>query len=350
MTGTAVHRGRLVGLALAGAWRASPPPLALSRTALATVTPLLLQTGGAGVGWWRVRSSPLRTSRPASQLRQVYRMQSALAVLHEEQVKEAVTLLRAAGVEPLLAKGWAVGRLYPEAGLRPYGDIDLCVRPEDRQAAETVLWRPGARGYPVDVHTAFAGLEDRTSDNLFARSRLERLGEVEVRTLGPEDHLRFLCVHMLGHGACRPLWLCDIAAALEARPADFDWECCLGGDARRSEWVACALDLAHELLGARLDGTPLDDRASRLPRWLVPAVLRGWGQGYKQRDPIVNYLRHPAGLLGALRGCWPNPILATVEVGGPFNDLPRLPFQIAQCVSRGAQIVAELAGALRRQP
>jgi len=29
------------------------------------------------------------------------------------------------GVEPILGKGWAIARLYPERGMRPYGDIDL---------------------------------------------------------------------------------------------------------------------------------------------------------------------------------------------------------------------------------
>ncbi len=41
-----------------------------------------------------------------------------------------------------------------------------------------------------------------------------------------------------------------------------------------------------------------------------------------------------AGAVRALRLRWPNPILATVGVGGPFNGLPRFPFQVGECVSR----------------
>ena len=45
-----------------------------------------------------------------------------------------------------------------------------------------------------------------------------------------EDQLRQLCLHLLRHGACRPLWLCDVAVMLESLPGDFDWDRCLGGD------------------------------------------------------------------------------------------------------------------------
>ena len=344
-----MHRGRLVATALAGAWRRSPPPLSFSRGELAEVTPLLLGTGAGSLGWRRVLRSDLRTSPTAFELQEAYRLHTLQAAVHEGGITQAVTHLRSSGVDPLLGKGWAVARLYPEPGLRPYGDIDICVRPEEHSAAVAALASPAAQGCAVDLHQRFFGLDDRTLDELYARSRVERLGEVDVRILGPEDHLRLLCVHMLSHGAWRPLWLCDIGAALESRPADFDWDLCLTGSKRRADWVACALGLAHKVLSARLDGTPVAWRANHLPSWLIPTVLRQWGAGYRHRDPIVTYLRNPAGALEALRLCWPNPILATVEVGGPFNELPRLPFQIGQCLRRTAQIAAELAGSLRRQ-
>ena len=44
---------------------------------------------------------------------------------------------------------------------------------------------------------------------------------LDVRVLSPEDDLRFLCLHLLRHGAVQPLWLCDICVLLEARANDF---------------------------------------------------------------------------------------------------------------------------------
>jgi hypothetical protein len=43
---------------------------------------------------------------------------------------------------------------------------------------------------------------------------------------------------------------------------------------------------------------------------------------------MATYLRNPAGLLKALRTRWPDPIEATIRLKGPFNEVPRLPFQI----------------------
>ena len=143
--------GSLATVALAGAWRPAPPPLPLSAGELAQVTPLLLKTGAGALGWWRVRSSELRDSPAAEQRHQAYRLHTILAAHHEGQLKQVVHVLRSAGVEPLLAKGWAVGRPYPEPGLRPYGDIDLCVQPEQYPAAMAALTQPGVAGLPVDL-------------------------------------------------------------------------------------------------------------------------------------------------------------------------------------------------------
>ena len=327
--------GKLVASVLAGAWRRSPPPLQLSAVALAELTPLLLRSGAAGLGWWRVRDSDLRTSAPAFQLQQAYRLHTLQAARHERQIGRAITLLRSAGVEPLLAKGWAAARLYPERGLRPYGDIDLWVRPEQHAAAVAALRGFDGQGSPVDLHRKIRQME-RDWDDLYNRSWLVPLGSVKVRTLGPEDHLRLQCMHMLFHGVFRPLWLCDIGAAVECLPANFDWEYCLEGWPRHSDWVACAIGLAHQLLGARLNGAPARLRAKRLPRWLIPSVLRQWEskQHYIQSPSMAFCLRHPAHLVKALRLRWPNRIEATAGVRGPFNELPRLPFQLAECVAR----------------
>ena len=199
----------------------------------------------------------------------------------------------------------------------------------------TALMRADAPRGPVDLHEGFSDLDDRSPEELFARSRRVRLGDEEVPLLGPQDHLRLLCLHMLRHGAARPLWLCDVAVALECRgPDEFDWDGLLSGDRRRTEYVLVALSLARKLLGARLEDTPVEDRTRDLPRWLIPTVLRQWGAGFRPREPVATYLRHPKGVLRELLRHWPNPIEATVGVGGPFNERPRLPFQIAYYLVR----------------
>ena len=299
-----------------------------------------------------MRSSELGTTPAAHELRQAYRMYTLQAGRKEDQIVRAITLLRSAGVEPLLVKGWAVARLYPERGLRPYGDIDLCVRPEQYAVAVTALAAPGAETIVVDLHKGLPQLHRPSLDKVYERSQLVRLGDVDVRILGTEDHLRYMCVHMLQHGAYRGLWLCDVAVVLESLPKDFDWAYLLRGDRRCADWVASSVGLAHQLLGARLDGIPPAERTRSLPRWLLPSVLRQWsiGEHYMDSVPSMAYaLRHPTQLLKALRLRWPNPIQATVRVGGPFNELPRLPFQLAECVSRTAYFITQVPSMVRQR-
>lgn len=350
-------RGNLVARTLAGAWRPSPPAIGVSAKELVEVSPLLLGSGAGALGWWRVRHSDLGLTSAALELQQAYRLFTLHATLHEREIEQVIMLLRSAGVEPILVKGWVIARVYPEPGLRPYGDIDLCVRPEQYLSAqEVLLGSPEAKDYWIDLHAGFAKLDDRGLDDLYARSELVRLGEVDVRVLGPEDHLRVLCVHLLRHGAWRPLWVCDIAAALESRPADFDWDRCLSTNPRRADWVACSIGLAHQLLGAEVDDTPVAWRAKHLPSWLIPNVLEQWETPYpayqapmRYPEPMATYLRHPTGVLQALRKRWPNAIEATVSVGGPLNELPRLPFQLAHCLSRTARFLTHLPTLLREQ-
>ncbi len=320
----AVGLGKQVAATLARAWSHSAPSLCLSSDELAKITPTLIETGSGGLGWWRVRQPNLPSSPAALQLQQAYRLQILQAAVLESYVQQVVPCLRSAGVEPLLAKGWAASRLYPEPGLRPSADIDLYVRPEQHADAVAALRNLSTPSCTVDLHQGFPDLEDRTLDQLYGHSRLVRLGDSKIRILGPEDHLRHLCLHLLRHGAWRPVWLCDIGAAIEYQPADFDWDYFQSGDPRRSDWAVCAIGLAHQLLGARVEHTPLARRAKNLPRWLVPAVLGQWGSRYLRYTgkPVTAYLRRPSGVLQALRQRWPNPIEATVGMVDHSTNCP----------------------------
>lgn len=335
-----IERGRRMAALLEGSWRASAPPLCLTPADLAATAPLALATGAGALAFWRLRHAGRASSPEAAPFQQAYRLHALESAIHEQRVPEAFARLRAAGIEPLLAKGWAAARLYPETGLRPYGDIDLFV-PADRHAAAAAALRVSDAPLPVDLHRGFADLDDRDEDALVARSRTVELAGTPVRVFGSEDHLRLLSLHALRHGVSRPLWLCDVAALVEAEGRALDWDYLFQGRPRRTEAVKCAVALAGRLLAARLDGVPATVATHTLPSWLEPAVLRQWGLGSAWRGPIEAYLRRPTRALWPLRRHWPNAVAATVGVGAPFNGLPRLPFQLAYATVR-------LAGALRR--
>lgn len=331
-------RGRLVARLLAGAWRDAPPAPDLTPDDLSVVAPLLLRSGCGALGWWKVRGSALESTEAAQGLRQAYRLHTLRAAVHEREIGQTVALLQAAGIEPILAKGWLAAQLYPHPGLRPYGDIDLCVDPRQRAAAVRALSATDERG-PVDFH-APADLEDRTHPQLEAQARTACIGGAWVRTLGPEDHFRLLALHFLRHGGWRPLWLCDVGAALERLPAAFDWDQCLCGNPRRTQWLLAVVRLAHDLLGASLDHLPAAHRPGSLPGWVGSAVLRQWGSAWPHREPgpLLALLRGPTPqrLAEEARSRWPDPLSARVCWRAALNGWPRLPFQLATVLALAA--------------
>lgn len=348
--------GRQVATVLAGAWRQSPPPVDFSAGDLDQVVPLLLGSGAGALGWQRVRHSPLRDTPAALRLQEAYRLHALHSAIHESEIQQVFTLFRMAKVEPVLVKGWAVARWYPEKWLRPYGDIDLCFKPEEYPLAAETAHTPQAQPFYIDLHEGFTKLDGLSLEALLTRSQLVPLGDVKVRVLGFEDQLRILCTHLLRHGAWRPLWLCDIAAGIERRPADFDWQRFLGNDPLEADWIGCVIGLAHQLLGARVEDTPMADRADRLPRWFVPHVLKNWGAPYPTNyppmsyaRPLVTYLRHPRGLLKTLRARWPDALEATIRLRGKIDNTPRLPYQLGNLLSRLGNFIAALPRASRNE-
>ena len=337
----ALHKGKLVAEVLSGSWRSNGfPNLQMTETDLDLVTPLLYDSGTAGLGWHRLKETPLRTSASAELLHQAYRLQSLQSEIHEQSIAKVFRLFREAKIEGVLAKGWATAGRYSARALRPYGDIDICIRPEHFKLAEEVLSDPEASDCWVDLHQHFSEIDDRTIDDLFARARTVNLGEDQIPILGNEDQLALSCIHLLKHGAWRPLWLCDVGVAIESLPATFDWDLCLGSNHTRANWIICAIGLAKRLLCVDTASLPAEFNLE-IPAWLIDNVLTQWHKPFAIHQPpmshpvpMTNLFRHPSGLLAGLRQRWPNPIIATISVNGEFNNLPRLPYQMANCLSR----------------
>lgn len=341
-----ISRGRAVADALCNFWRASPPALNLSATEFERIAPLLLGSGAAALVWRRIEQSlNLRQSSSVQPFQEIYQFQTAYAAVREREIAQVFNLLRSEGIEPILIKGWAIARRYPAPGLRPPGDIDLCVRPEQFQAAQRLLQISDARRYHIDLHRGLSKLDAEDIDDLYARSELVKINKIDyVRVLCGEDHLRLLSSHLLGHGACRPIWLCDVAAAVETRPKHFDWQICFSRNRTRANWSACAILLAGELLDLSIENIPVNEAIRQLPRWVVPTILKQWGAGSKphgSRKAFADYLRRPKGVLKALRTRYPNRIEATASSKVSFDQSPGTPLQIADVFRRTARFLQD---------
>lgn len=345
-------QSHLLASLLRGSWRRDLAPFKHSAAELEEIAPLLIKSGAAALVWRRICHSALSDTPAGREMHRIYRLYTLQAALHQQTIEQSVALLRSFEIEPILIKGWAIARLYPEQGLRSYADVDLCVRLEQFAEAETALKSVPDLKQKVDLHLGFAKFCGSDFEEIYARSQLVRVGEQSVRVPSAEDHLRILAIHMLREGAWRPLWLCDVAAAVESRPDHFDWNYCLGEKRRWSNWVTCALRLAKELLGAEIGDTPAAEKVKPLPRWLIQATLKEWGarehsMAARHRAPMASYWHYPSGLLSGFRHRWPNPIEATASIRGSFNRLPRFPFQLGSYLLRGTKFAARLPKLLR---
>jgi hypothetical protein len=192
-------------------------------------------------------------------------------------------MLAAAGLDPLLIKGRVAAALYPERGLRPYGDIDLCFDSAQYQTARTVLNTPERRGLQRGRQ------EDIDWDRCFGSEK--RIVNWMACTIGLEHRL-------LGASYDGPRF---------ARPKNLP------------RWLAPVV----------------------LRQWERPYP------DWNETPEFLKFdLRKPAVLKSEICKRWPNPIKATVYFGGSFNEFPRLPFQLGNFISQGLRSLARLPRSL----
>lgn len=318
---------------------------------IAQVTPLLSMSGGTGLGWWRLKDTPLAPH--AEVLRGSAQLLALDDAVKQATLSELCALLNGVGVTPLLFKGWAAAQSYSESWLRPYGDFDLLVRDDEfaraRAALAAAAIRPsrghdfalalGPRGQcTVDLHDRLDRFYAAETGALLARARSVSVPGGSFLIPSREDHLRLCAIHMFRHGGWRPLWLCDVAAMSEAADGAFDWDICLGDRPATAAWTAAAVMLAHRLLGARSDHLPQRVVDQCVPDWLEATVLGHW------QNPHAAHFR-PAGALSwrdptaSLQRRWPDAIKATIWGGGLPIPGPRLHWKLWHCattIGRGA--------------
>jgi hypothetical protein len=346
LTDNRPEKGTLVARVLSGAWRKSiPSSIDLTERQLDEITPQLFASGAGAIGWWRIRQTSLRETSSGELLQQAYRLQALQASIHERRIVKIFDVLRRAGVEPLLGKGWLAASIYPDAALRPYGDVDLLVRPDQFKLAQATLASDELSDCWVDLHKQFSELADRTTEELFERSRMADLDGRRIRVLSAEDHLALLSIHLLKHGGWRPIWLCDIAASIETAAADFDWKACIGKTRKRSKWISVAIALAEGLLDAKTDRLQ-DEIQVKLPAWMARSVIRQWSHLFPsdhlpiQPPPLMaESLHNPRTIIKATRERWPDPITATFNLNGTFDAFPRLPYQFGAFVVSGCKFM-----------
>ncbi len=325
-------RGALLAEALATSWRNAPSPLAPVHNA---TVELAIRSGAGALLERRLAISGV----PREPLRNLLRHQVLEAARFEYGLRARVAALEEAGIATIVVKGWSVACRYPAKGLRHYSDLDLVIDRSRRAAAQAVLARFESDRLDVDLHYEVPHVAGRDLVALRGRLQKRTLGDRAVTTLGDEDHLWLLALHALGHGLWRSVWLVDLAVLLEDRAASLDWDYLLRGPTHDARAVQIALQLAHRVLGMRIEGTPVGSWPA-LPRWIEPALLEQWGEGFRSYKPAVKLPRLTQLWSEAARR-WPNAIRATASNHGPWDERPRLPLQVLDFGKRLARFVSE---------
>ncbi len=242
-----------------------------------------------------VRLAPVAATLPpllAGALQAEYRQHALWGVALATAAGRVLHTLTAAGIEPVVLKGMAMGEvLYHNLALRPTTDLDLLVPHADVSKVKTALLalgfsqelaveeRPHLAGevalrasllagelrFGVDVHWRLAQhpavMTHLAAEDWLPRSVPARIAGVKVRVLCPEDALLHAAIHLFWHhlGTWHLGWLSDVDTLLRTHGASWDWTAL----AARAQALRVLLPLQASLrLAHTWFNTPLPERAA----------------------------------------------------------------------------------------
>ena len=251
----------------------------------------------------------------AERRRTIQKKALELATRQVVQTNEFLTLILAAqarGLDPVVLKGVTLRSLYPQPMLRPSVDEDLLVRPkeaekyrrfflerglteDDQEAGELSFHKPDSPTY-IELHTELFPGDSRAYGDcgaLFAgapdRTVVQRVEDVELRTLSPTDHMLYLICHAYKHflhGGAGLRHVCDMGMLSARFGPEIDWPDIL----RRCESIRIHIFAAALLsLGERYLGFPAPAVFATLaadPDDMLADMLSGGMYGNSDEDRV----------------------------------------------------------------
>jgi hypothetical protein len=241
--------------------------------------PLLHQTLSSA----HIVSQSLVPADEMAALAQSYQANLHKALLLSRELLRIVDALYAASIEFLPYKGLALAELaYGDIALRPAGDIDLLIHPQDLARTRSALRPLGyvphqplseaeERAYlKSGYECVFDGVAGRNLvevkwaiqprfysvnfdiDGLFRRAASVNVAGHSMRTLSPEDSILVLSVHAAKHAWARLVWLCDIARIMALANLDWVWIQSQAKDLGIARIVRITMLLIQRLLNAEI--------------------------------------------------------------------------------------------------
>ena len=257
------------------------------------------------------------------------------AKLCEERLKAAFRLFRQNGIEPILIKGWAAAREYPEKYERVFGDIDLCVAPSEFGRSLEIISTEEGKKLNIDLHCGLRHLDTVDWDVLFVNSQTISLDEERIRVLCPEDHLRVLCVHWLTDGGAYKERLLDIFYLLQNNSDSFDWDLCFQYiDRNRRDWIVKTIATVNKYYKLEVSKIPFAEELESVPKWFIKELEREWASEAKLTDIMSVLSNRKAFWIQLKKRLHPNAIQATVFMEGRFDESSRMYYQAGSFLKR----------------
>ena len=250
-------------------------------------------------------------------LRQTCLSEVSLYAARADQMTALASRYSEAGIDCLLFKGFVVRNYYPVPELRTFGDIDLVIRPEDREKCDRLMkelgytvkvgWEPVysyvKAGEFYEVHTKI--LEVDVSDKADYMAYFSHIWEhaqpssvlalAHIFEFKPEFHFLYLLTHIAKHisgsGAGVRMYL-DLAFFIRHFGNALSWD-----------WVAEQLRLLHlaDFANVALLATqqwfgvpsplPLQSVNDEIMADFLEFTLSGGVYGYAGRDDSIVFLK-----------------------------------------------------------
>jgi hypothetical protein len=189
-------------------------------------------------------------------------------LLAGKQLRDIIGAFDAGGIESIVLNGPALAAsYYPDPALRPFIDLDILVRREDRERALAILLArgyaheipgrslehvpasylapPGGSGLlPIDLHwecvaqSAGGRAAEQAAEEIWSRAVPAPTWGQGARTLAPEDLLIYLAANFaIHHTLTGALWQLDLALVLRRHRGTLDWDAIA---ARARRWGAAS--------------------------------------------------------------------------------------------------------------
>jgi len=217
-----------------------------------------------------------------SRLSEVARLGAVRGLQLTGQLVSIVQELDRRGIDAMPVKGPTLAALvYGDLSLRLYEDLDILVHRADLDSARIALVALGYReaktfndarddlipethhqafvhvesGTPVELHWSLTHrtlMRESLEQQWWERRRELSLGGANIRTLGSESLVLYLCMHGAKHSWARIGWLADLNQTLR-KFAPIDWDCVwrMARDGGASRMVAVGLLLIEGMLDGK---------------------------------------------------------------------------------------------------